>query len=271
MLEASDLKRKTENTYNAAADHYDDTPLGFWDRAGQRTVERLGLLPGASVLDVGCGSGASAIPAAEAVGASGRVIGIDLAQNLLNLAERKAHQKNLNNVDFYAADMTQLTYPDAHFDAVISVFSIFFVADMEAQVAKLWRLVKPGGQLAVTTWASFLEPVYTVWREAIQSIRPDLYSAFNPWDRIVTVEAVQKLMRDAGLPQLEVIREASTQSLNSPEDFWTILLGNGTRATIEAMSEQEAIQVKNHLLNWIRTHHVGEVETHVIYALAIKG
>jgi ubiquinone/menaquinone biosynthesis C-methylase UbiE len=55
-------KLKAATTYNAAADHFDDGPLAFWDRYGRRTIERLRLKPGSAVLDVGCGSGASAIP-----------------------------------------------------------------------------------------------------------------------------------------------------------------------------------------------------------------
>src|SRR5690349_10076434 len=61
-------KLKAEATYNAAADHFDGGPLAFWDRYGRRTIERLSLASGSSVLDVGCGSGASAIPAAITVG-----------------------------------------------------------------------------------------------------------------------------------------------------------------------------------------------------------
>lgn len=270
MLEQDEMKRRTAQTYNAAADHFDDKPLEFWDRAGKRTVAGLQLLPGASVLDVGCGSGASAIPAAEAVGASGQVIGVDLAQNLLNLAEQKARRSQLANVLFYAADMTNLPYPDERFDAVVSVFSIFFVVDMETQVAKLWRLVKPNGKLAITTWASFLAPVYQVWRDAVKRVRPDLHAAYIPWDRIVTVEAVRALMLGAGVTPLEVVYEASTQALETPEDFWTMLLGSGTRSTIDAMSAHEVHQVKTHVLNWIKTNDVREVETDVIYALAVK-
>src|SRR3954465_10446671 len=63
-------KLKAATTYNAAADHFDDGALAFWDRYGRETIERLRLKPGSIVLDVGCGSGASAIPAAKAVGPS---------------------------------------------------------------------------------------------------------------------------------------------------------------------------------------------------------
>src|SRR5436305_7937494 len=108
-------KLKAEATYNAAADHFDDGPLAFWDRYGRRTIERLSLLPGSSVLDVGCGSGASAIPAAMAVGPSDRVIGIDLAQRLLDIARAKSAAQKLSNIDFQRADMTALDYPDGSF------------------------------------------------------------------------------------------------------------------------------------------------------------
>src|SRR5215469_16848126 len=66
IIEPAKLKAAT--TYNAAADHFDDGPLAFWDRYGQRTIERLRLKSGSVVLDVGCGSGASAIPAGKVVG-----------------------------------------------------------------------------------------------------------------------------------------------------------------------------------------------------------
>ena len=58
-MDAAKLKAAT--TYNAAADHFDDEPLHFWTRIGRRTIDRLELQDGATVLDVGCGAGSSAI------------------------------------------------------------------------------------------------------------------------------------------------------------------------------------------------------------------
>jgi len=111
-------KLKAATTYNAAADHFDDGPLAFWDRYGRETIERLRLKPGSIVLDVGCGSGASAIPAAKAVGPHGRVIGADLAERLLVMAKAKADAQKLTNATFRQADMENLGYSDDTFDAV---------------------------------------------------------------------------------------------------------------------------------------------------------
>jgi ubiquinone/menaquinone biosynthesis C-methylase UbiE len=178
-------KLKAATTYNAAADHFDDGPLAFWGRYGRGTIERLALGPGSSVLDAGCGSGASAIPAAQRVGVDGRVIGVDLAERLLAMARAKAEKLGLRNIEFRNGDMEALGFPDAASDAVVCVFSIFFVPDMIKQVRELWRMVRPGGQLAITTWGPrMFEPGSAAWWAAVKQFRPDLQAAFNPWERV---------------------------------------------------------------------------------------
>jgi ubiquinone/menaquinone biosynthesis C-methylase UbiE len=69
-------KSKAAATYDAAADHFDDEPLSFWERIGRSTVARLDLPAGSNVLDVGCRTGASALPAAQAVGPDGSVLAV---------------------------------------------------------------------------------------------------------------------------------------------------------------------------------------------------
>jgi ubiquinone/menaquinone biosynthesis C-methylase UbiE len=264
-------KAKAQTTYNATADHFDDVPLGFWERYGRRTVERLNLVPGATVLDVGCGTGASALPAAERVTRNGHVLGVDLADKLLAMGRAKAARQGLHNVEFRIGDMERLGFPDAHFDAVISVFSIFFVPDMVSLVCELWRMVRPGGQLAITTWGpDFLEPVYGRWAEAVKTLRPDLHSVFRPWDRLTTPESVWKLLLDAGIADAEITPDRGSQPLRTPEDWWTIVLGNGTRWTIEQMEPEHAARVREDNLKWAADNKITAVQTNVIYATAQK-
>jgi len=258
-------------TYNSAADHFDDVPLAFWDRFGRRTVDRLDLKAGSTVLDVGCGTGASALPAAAHVGLGGSVVGVDLADNLLELARAKAAERGLNNVEFRLADMTDLGFPAKRFDAVVSVFSIFFVPNMEALVCELWRMVRPGGKLAITTWGPrIFEPAYTVWRDLVRAERPDLYCAFNPWDRITSPEQMQELIRGGGVPHAEVVSESGRQPLRSPEDWWTVVMGSGLRSTMDAMDAETATRIHDRSVNWLRDNAIESIETNVIYGVAIK-
>jgi len=267
----TEAKRKAKETYDSAADHFDQTALGFWAKYGRSTVERLSLRPGSKVLDVCCGSGASAIPAASIVGCGGRVIGIDLSEQMLSLAKNKAHELNLCNIDFKTGDMSQLNYDDESFDAVVCVFGIFFMPNMENQIAELWRMVKPSGKLAITTWGKdFFEPAYGNWKEILKSIRPDLYSAFVPWDRISQTESLRKLMQDGGASNIEVVPEFGEQSLSCTEDWWTIALGSGLRWTIDQLDEDQISRVKETNLSWIEQNNVTAVGTSVIYAVAEK-
>jgi ubiquinone/menaquinone biosynthesis C-methylase UbiE len=213
-------KLKAAATYNAAADHFDDGPLAFWDRYGRRTVERLALAPGSTVLDVGCGSGASAIPAAEIVGPAGHVVGVDLADRLLALARAKAAQRSLRNAEFIPGDMERLEFPGGAFDAVVCVFAIFFVPDMARQVRQLWRLVRPGGRLAVTTWGPrMFEPGSSAWWAAVKQVRPDLVPAVNPWDRLATPPAMAQLLAESGVPGADIVAEPGEQPLRSADDW----------------------------------------------------
>ena len=266
-----EAKIKARDTYNAAADCFDDSPLAFWAKYGRKTVERLSLRPGSRVLDVACGTGASAIPAAEIIGTGGEVIGIDISENMIELARKKAGELNLDNTEFVLGDMSRLPYEDESFDAVVCVFGIFFVPDMEKQVNELWRVVKPGGKLSVTTWGeNFFEPVYGYWKEVIKVVRPKLFTAFNPWDRISRPESLRALMEDGGTQNIEVVSEDGKQILGSSEDWWTIALGSGLRWTIDRLAQDEVERVRESNLRWIEENNVTAVETNVIYAVSEK-
>jgi len=264
-------KLKAAATYNAAADHFDDRPLAFWDRYGKRTVERLRLRPGSIVLDVGCGSGASAIPAARTVGPEGRVIGVDLAERLLARGRAKAAEQKLHNIEFRNADMERLGFDDGTFDAVVCVFAIFFVPDMAKQVRELWRMTRRGGRLAITTWGPrMFEPGSSAWWASIKQFRPDLHSAYKPWERITAPEALRGLLADGGVADAEIAAEAGEQPLKSPDDWWTVVLGSGYRWTVEQMDAETAARVREANLRALREQGAMAIETNVIYAVATK-
>ena len=184
-------------------------------------------------------------------------------------ARAKAKARGIAKLEFRIADMTSLGYPDGHFDAVVSVFSVFCVPDMEGLVRELWRMVRPGGKLAVTTWGPrFLEPAYARWQNAIRQERPDLDSAFNPWDRITEPEAVRRLLRDGGATNIEVASEGGFQALRSAEDWWIVALGSGLRWTIEQMGPETAARIEADNVNWLNANKIDRLETNAIYAIA---
>ena len=271
MTTLDEAKARAAATYNAAADTYDERANSFWERFGRRTVDRLKLPSGARVLDVCCGSGSSALPAAEKVGAEGSVLGVDLAENLLARARTKAVQRGLRNVEFRVGDLMNLGLPAAHFDAVVCVFGIFFVPDMPAAIRALWSVVRPGGKLAITTWGPrWFEPGSTAFWNSIRDVRPDLHKGFNPWDRIVDPAALGQVLRDGGVTHAEIVAESGVHPIPSAEAWWSAVMGSGYRGTIDQLDASAQDYVRNANLSFIERSGIREVEANVIYAVATK-
>ena len=267
--ETEEAKAKATATYNAAADSFDEPALAFWNLIGQRTIERLRLKPGDRVLDVACGSGASAIPAAQSVGESGTVLGVDLAERLLELARAKAHQLGLTNIRFQVGDMERSGCADESFDAVVCVFGIFFVPDMAKAVRELWRMVRQGGQLAITTWGPrVFEPGASAFWEAVSRERRDLVRAFDPWTRIDSPAGLEELLRASGIENANITPESNLQELATPDDWWTIVLGTGYRSTIEQLDPAARERVR--IANLESLGNIQSIEVNALYAVAKK-
>jgi len=112
-------------------------------------VGRLGVAPGVRALDVACGTGNSALPLAR-LGAV--VTGVDIASNLLEQARERAAKEGLA-IQFDEGDAEQLTYADASFDVVVSMFGAMFAPRPELVATEFARVLKPGGLLAMANWS----------------------------------------------------------------------------------------------------------------------
>jgi SAM-dependent methyltransferase len=267
----SEHGRRAARAYGAAADHYGKAALSFWDRFGAATVSRLRLASGGAVLDLCCGAGASAVPAARAVGPAGRVLGIDVAAPLLDLARARAAAEGLANVEFRHGDATRTGLPDGSFDAVVCVFGVFFAPDMAAFVQEMWRLVRPGGVLAVTTWGPGLfEPANGHFWQCVGEAEPALFKSFNPWDEITTPAALAGLLTRGGVPHPAVAAATGRQQLEHPDRFWDVVLGSGYRATVDALSPAQRELVRERLLAGLRERKVTTVRTDVVFGTATR-
>ena len=271
MNEHSKSKEAATSAYNAASDLFDHPSNSFWNRFGQATVDRLGLKSGQSVLDVCCGTGASAIPAARYVGSEGFVLGVDLAENLIALAQAKALDEELRQASFRCGDMLTIEPEDFVFDAVVCVFGIFFVPDMEGAVRELWRRVKPGGVLAITTWGpDFFQPANDAFWKSIHLVAPQFHKTFNPWDRISTPASLLAMLEAGGVTGVVIEEESYIHPISQPEDWWTTVMGSGYRGTIDKLAPEAQQIVRDLNLAFIEKTGVRGIQANVIYATARK-
>jgi len=118
--------------------------------SGEAIVAGLGITPGLTVLDLGCGDGTTALPEAR-LGA--KVLGVDIASNLVEAATRRAEAEGLTNCRFQEGDATNLSgLADRSFDLVVTIFGAMF-APRPFDVAKeMVRVTRPGGRIVMGNW-----------------------------------------------------------------------------------------------------------------------
>lgn len=118
--------------------------------SGEALVRRFGIEHGMKVLDLGCGDGTTAIPAAQ-LGAD--VLGVDIAANLVAAAKRRAQELRLTNIRFQQGDATDLKeLKDDSFDVVESIFGAMFAPRPENVAKEMVRVARPGGRIIMGNW-----------------------------------------------------------------------------------------------------------------------
>jgi SAM-dependent methyltransferase len=139
---------------------------------GLATMEHAAVAAGERVLDVGCGCGDTTLELASRVGATGRVLGVDISRVMLDRARELAAQAGFSNVELASVDAQTYALPRAAFDLVYSRFGVMFFTDPPAAFANLRRSLRPGGRLAFVCWRTLGE---------------------NPWMAVPLMAAMQYL------------------------------------------------------------------------------
>jgi ubiquinone/menaquinone biosynthesis C-methylase UbiE len=113
-------------------------------------VRHAALRSGEAVVDLGCGAGIDTLLAARAVGASGRVVGLDMTPEMVERARRSAAAAGLDNVEIREGLIEQIPLPDASQDAVVSNGVLNLSTRKSRVLAEAFRVLRPGGRISIT-------------------------------------------------------------------------------------------------------------------------
>ena len=201
-------------------------------------ITRLGLRPGQHVLDVACGTGNLAIPAARA---GAEVIGIDIAANLVEQARQRAAAEGLA-IRFEEGDAERLPCENGFFDVVVSMFGAMFAPRPDVVAAELLRVTRPGGLIAMANWTpgSFIGQMF----KTIGALVPP--PAIMPSPLLWGDEAKLRERLGSGIAELRVQPVTITFRFDelAPADvveFWRLYYGPTQRA-FEALAADPAKQ-----------------------------
>lgn len=185
-----------------AAEVYEEffLPALFQEWVGP-VADAAGLAAGQRVLDVACGTGVLAREAARRVGPGGSVIGLDCNEGMLAVARRAAP-----GIEWRPGRAESLPFDDRAFDAVVSQFGLMFFEDRVAALREMWRVLRPGGRLAVAVWGRLEDtPGYAAMTALLERlfgarVADELRAPYALGDP----EALRALLADAAIDGAEV-------------------------------------------------------------------
>lgn len=205
-------------------DRFFDEQMAFLNH---RLVADARLRAGMRVLDLGSGTGYPALLGAQTVGSSGSVIGLDLAEQMLAVAQRKATALGLANVTFRSGDTTSLPFEANSFDAVTSRFCLMFLPEISKAAAEIARVLKPGSWVAAAVWSSSdKNPSIGLSMEAIKKVvelpppdptAPGIFRLAKPGD-------LAGMLQQAGLADVTDQEFLAEWSYASAEEYYTSLM-----------------------------------------------
>jgi ubiquinone/menaquinone biosynthesis C-methylase UbiE len=242
-------KRTIADFYSRVAADYDSVGPAVFARFGEHSVALAGIGAGAQVLDVAAGRGANLFPAAAAVGASGRVVGIDLAPEMVALTARAIAEQGLTNATMLYMDAEALDIADGSFDVVLCSFAYFLFPHLDRALAECARVLRAGGTLLLTTHGLTDEH----WRWYDELLVATYARHGLPWPYTVgggrrRLDELEALLAGAGFTDLRQVPVEVEAVYATSEQWWAAKWTHGARRALECLPPdllQEFVSVVN--------------------------
>lgn len=185
---------------------------------------------GQTVLDLGSGAGIDCFLASKKVGASGRVIGLDMTEEMIDVARRNAAEGGYSNVEFVLGQMEQMPVESSSVDWVISNCVINLSPEKDRVFAEAYRVLKPGGRLLISDIVADNIP---------DSMREDIASWASCVSGAVSEDAYLELVRDAGFEDVAVVDRKDLRKSEDPGSLRISSIRVGANKEGGRMGEQD--------------------------------
>lgn len=237
-----------------------------------RLVADARLHPGMKVLDLGSGTGYPALLAAQTVGPTGSVIGIDLADHMLAAADRKAKLLGLTNISFRTGDVTLLPFESNSVHAITSRFCLMFLPEIHKAASEIARVLRPGFWVAAAVWSApeknpSIGLSMAAIREVIELPPPDptapgIFRLAKPGD-------LAGSFQQAGLIDVTDEEFLADWTYRSTEEYYTSLMEIAAplQNLMATLTEAQRQNVKQRILQYASTYRRGEC---VVFPMAVR-
>jgi ubiquinone/menaquinone biosynthesis C-methylase UbiE len=188
--------------WDLVANGYAETTMQMLAQYAEEAIAASRLKPGAAILDVACGPGTLALMVAREAGS---VHGIDFSAPMLDIFKQHIEQHGHKNITIQHGDAQALPYADNTFDAAFSMFGLMFFPDRCKGFTEIHRTLKPGGSIAVTSWAPIdRSPAMQTMFGAIRAINPNIPEPQKSIDTLENPDVFKQEMLDAGFRNVQI-------------------------------------------------------------------
>jgi len=248
----SDLQKKAWDTVSKGWKKWNDFTMNFLTPMGEAIIKALDIKSNDVVLDIASGTGEPALSIA-AIAKNGQVYGTDLSEEMLSIARTYADERDISNIEFKAANVSDLPFTNNFFDKISCRMGFMFFPDMQLAANEMFRVCKNGGKAAISVWAA---PEKNDWSTTmtkalskhIEMLKPstDATGMF----RCAEPGFIKKLFINAGFKNVKEETISGKIDFETSQNYWLnrTEMSETTISLLNKVDEVTINKIKNDLL-----------------------
>ncbi len=252
-----EIKKDITNIFNKVSAVFDGSGPRYFTYFGERLVEFADVKEGERVLDVASGKGASLFSAAEKVGKSGVVTGIDIAEGMVNEIDLEMQRRGVKNVHAMVMDAEKLEFANETFQHILCGFGVFFLPNYKVAFYEFMRVLKNGGRFSFTTFLRKKDEKFMWLNELFDKYLPVFEDELDEYQsedipEFDTEEGLYKILNQAGFKNIRVISEEKVFIYKDEQEWWDKLWTHGAISTLEKIPKDMLEDFKSEVFEKLR-------------------
>ena len=273
-----EIKKNITNLFNKVSVVFDSSGPRFFEYFGERLVQLAEVKIDEKVLDVASGKGASIFSASEKVGANGAVMGVDIAEGMVNEIKLEIVKRGITNTEIFVMDAEKLDFDSDTFDHILCGFGVFFFPNYKVAFNEFMRVLKKSGRVSFTTFSRKEDEKFRWLDNLVGKYLPEFKDKLDEYqenDNIEfdTEEGLYKILDEAGFKNIQIVNEEKKFIYIDEQEWWDKLWTHGYIEILEMIPKDKLEDFKIKVfekLNQIKDEEGITTTMSVLYAMGEK-